>query len=72
MKVNFYTLSVYVKTLLVFSLVLFYFAKLKVNVSHGVAKQNMIWEKNGHRFICKVEVCNTSYLEKYLLVKHLH
>ncbi len=52
-----YTLSVYVKTLLVFSLVLFYFAKLKVKVLHGVAKKNMIWEKNGHRFICKVEAC---------------
>jgi len=41
-------------------------------VLHGVTKESMIWEKNGHRFICKVEACNTSYLEKYLLVKCLH
>ncbi len=42
------------------------------NVSHGVAKESMTWEKDGHRFICNVEIRNPSYLAKYLLVKHLH
>jgi hypothetical protein len=42
------------------------------NVSHGVAKEGMTWEKDGHRFIYNIEACNASYLAKYLLVKHLH
>jgi len=31
----------------------------------------LTWEKDGHRFICKAETCNTSYSAKYLLVKNL-
>jgi hypothetical protein len=54
-----------------FSLVLICFVGSKANVFHGVAKEGLTWEKDGHRFICKVETCNTSYSAKYLLVKHL-
>jgi hypothetical protein len=50
--------NAYVKTLLIFSLVLFCFVSLGTNVLHGVAKEDMTWEKYGHRFIYKFEVCN--------------
>jgi hypothetical protein len=39
-------------------------------VLHGVAKEGMTWEKDGHRIICKVETCNASYSMKYLHQKH--
>jgi hypothetical protein len=39
-------------------------------VLHGVAKEGMTWEKDGHRFICKVETCNASYSAKYLHQEH--
>ncbi len=39
---------------------------LGVNVLHGVAKEGMTWEKDGRRFIYKVETCNASYLTIYL------
>jgi hypothetical protein len=35
-------------------------------VLHGVAKEGMTWEKDGRRFIYKVETCNASYLTIYL------
>jgi hypothetical protein len=57
-------------TILNFSLVLC-FGGSRANVSHGVAKEGLTWAKDGHRFIYKVQICNTFYLAKYLLVKHL-
>jgi hypothetical protein len=55
-----HTLNAHVKTLLIFSLVLLCFVNLRTNVLHGVAKEGMgmTWEKDVHRFIYKVEVCN--------------
>jgi hypothetical protein len=54
------TFNAYIKTLLIFSFVLFCFVSLRTNVLHGVAKEGMgmTWEKDGHRFIYKVEVSN--------------
>jgi hypothetical protein len=52
------TLKAYVKTLLILSLVLLCFVSLGTNVLHGVAKEGMTWEKDGHRFIYKFENCN--------------
>jgi len=40
------------------------------NGSHGVTKEGVTWEKDAHRWVYKVQVCNASYLAKYLLVKH--
>jgi hypothetical protein len=47
-------------------LIFLYVVGLGANVLHGVAKEGMIWEKDGHRFICKVETCNASCLTIYL------
>jgi hypothetical protein len=30
----------------------------------------MTWEKDGHRFICKVEACNAFYSTKHLHQEH--
>jgi len=57
-------------TILNFSLILC-FGGSRANVSYGVAKEGLTWAKDGHRFICKVQICNTFYLAKHLLVKHL-
>jgi hypothetical protein len=35
----------------------------------GLPRNVVIWGKNGHRFVCKIEACNASYLTKYLLIK---
>jgi hypothetical protein len=55
---------------MIFSLVFPYFVVSKANGSHGVTKEGVTWEKDAHRWVCKVQVCNASYLAKYLLVKH--
>jgi hypothetical protein len=37
----------------------------------GLPKNVVTWDKDGHRFIGKVEACNACYLTKHLFVKHL-
>jgi hypothetical protein len=55
--------------MLIFPLVLICFVGLGANVSHGVTKDGITWEKDGYRFICKVKTYNAFYLKKYLFIK---
>jgi hypothetical protein len=54
------------QNILIFSLVIFCFVGLGINVLHGVSKEAMTWEKDGHMFIYKFETCNEFYQMKYL------
>jgi hypothetical protein len=54
---------------LIFSLVLF-FCLFRGKCVAWATKEGMTWEKDGHRFICKVETCNAFYSTRHLHLEH--